>query len=96
MFYKKNSFEKEIIICSEPIRFLPYDSMKSDFNVRKVVFQNSEIWIFLVVKKNCQKRLYLKLEKDSLGMSKVLINCGIITDRKLRKKEFNTFYVIAK
>jgi hypothetical protein len=101
VFYKKDTNGKEIVIRSELIRFLPYDSVKSDFNVRKVVFKNSEIWSFWAGRKKREKRLYPKLVRDSLGVSKILNDeRGIIIDRKLRRKELEkeiyTFYVIAK
>ena len=98
VFYKKDYNGKEIIIRSEPIRFLPYDSIKSEFSVRQVVFKNSEIWSFEVEKKKSQKRLYPTLEKDSSGRRYILIDeRGFISDRKLRKetlkKEIYTFYM---
>lgn len=101
VFYKKDSNGKEIIIRSELIRFLPYDSVKTDFNVRKVVFKNSEIWSYWVEKKNLQKKLYPKLVRDSSGISKILLDeRGIIMDKKIRKrelkKEIYTFYVKAE
>lgn len=43
VFYQKDSKGKETIICSELIRFFPYDSMKIFYSLRKVVFKNSEI-----------------------------------------------------
>lgn len=101
VFYKKDANGKEIVIRSESIRFSPYDSVKSDFNVRKVVFKNSEIWSFWAGRRKREKRLYPKLVRDSLGVSRILNDeRGIIIDRKLRrkelKKEIYTFYVIAK
>jgi hypothetical protein len=101
VFYQKDSNGKEIVIRSEPIKFLPYDSVKTDFDVRKVVFRNSEIWSFWAGKKKHQKRLYPKLQRDSISNSKFLLDeRGIIMNRKLRKKELEkeiyTFYVIAK
>ncbi|MES2851551.1 hypothetical protein [Flavobacterium sp. 11] len=97
VFFKKDSDGKEIIIRSELIKFLPYDS----FNIRNVAFKNSEIWSFGVGKKNSQKRLYPKLVRDSSGIRKILLDeRGIIIDRKLRKrelkKEIYTFYVKAE
>jgi hypothetical protein len=101
VFYQKDLEGKEKIIRSEPIRFLPYDSLKTEFNVRKIVFRNSEIWSFWVEKKKSQMRLYPKLERDSLGTSKILLDeRAIIGNKKLRekelKKEIHTFYVLAK
>jgi hypothetical protein len=101
VFYKKDANGKEIVIRSESIRFFPYDSVKSDFNVRKVVFKNSEIWSFWSGRRKREKRLYPKLVRDSLGVSRILNDeRGIIIDRKLRrkelKKEIYTFYVITK
>jgi hypothetical protein len=101
IFYQKKPDGKEIILRSEPFKFLQYDSIKYDANIRKVEFKNSEIWSFWVGTKNSQKRLYPKLERDSLGISIMLLDeRGFTTDRKLRKremeKEIYTFYVIAK
>ena len=98
VFYHKNLDGKEIITRSELIRFIPYDSVKSFFNVREIKFRNSEIWSFSVKKKNGLKKLYPTLKRDSLGTSSMLLDeRGIIIDKKLRekemKKEIYTFYV---
>lgn len=101
VFYQKDSKGKETIIRSELIRFFPYDSMKTFYSLRKVVFENSEIWSFEVEKKKSQKRLYPTLERDSSGHGYMIIDeRSFISDRKLRKealkKEIYTFYVKAE
>lgn len=101
IFYQKDSRGKETIIRSELVRFFPLDSMKSFYSLRKVVFENSEIWSFEVDKKKSQKRLYPILERDSPGRSYMIIDeRSFIMDKKLRKEalknEINTFYVKAE
>lgn len=100
-FYQKNSNGKETIVRSEPINFLPYDSVKSSLNLRTVVFKNSEIWIFTAKKKKSQKRLYPTLEQETLGESIfVLDERAFIRDRKARRRayktEIYTYYVKSK
>lgn len=101
VFYKKNSNGKQIILRSEPIRFFPYDSVKSFLNLHEVVFENSEIWKFTTVKKKSQKRLYVTFERDSSGESyETLDHRGFSMDRKERRRskkiEIYTFYVKEK
>ena len=101
VFYQKDSNGKETIIRSELIRFFPYDSMKAFYSLRKVVFENSEVWSFEIEKKKSQKRLYPALNRDSSGCGYVVVDeRGFISDRKLRKealkKEIYTFYVKAE
>lgn len=101
VFYRKDSNGKDVITRSEPIRFFPYDSVKSFLNIRKVVFENSEIWSFNTENKKSQKRLYPTLERDSSRISYMIIDeQGFTTDRKARRRtekiEIYTYYVIAK
>ncbi len=101
VFYKKDSNGKQIILRSEPIRFFPYDSVKSFLNLHEVVFENSEIWKFTTVKKKSQKRLYVTFERDSSGESyETLYHIGFFMDRKERRRskkiEIYTFYVKEK
>ncbi|WP_338645579.1 hypothetical protein V5J73_10100 [Flavobacterium sp. KS-LB2] len=98
VFYQKDLKGKETIIRSELIKFFPLDSMKTFYSLRKVIFENSEIWSFETDKKKSQKRLYPTLERDSSRRGYMLIDeRSFITDRKLRKealkKEIYTFYV---
>lgn len=98
VFYKKDSLGNKIITRTEFFRFTSYDPSKSNFDVRKVVFKNEEIWSFTVIKKNRKLRLYPELIRDSIGRRKVLIDeRGMIMDKKLRKKELKkeiyTFYL---
>lgn len=101
IFYKKDSKGKQIILRSEPIRFFPYDSVKSSLNLREIVFENSEIWKFTTVKKKSQKRLYVTCERDSSGESyETLDHRGFVMDRKERRRskkiEIYTYYVKSK
>lgn len=98
VFYQKDSNGKDSVIRSELIRFFPYDSVKSFLNLRKVVFKNSEVWIFSAEKKKSQKRLYPTLERSSSGMGYMIIDeRSFIMDRKARRKaekiEIYTYYV---
>jgi hypothetical protein len=101
VFYRKDSNGKDLITRSEPIRFFSYDSVKSFLNIRKVVFENSEIWSFSAENKKSQKRLYPTLERDSSGISyRIIDERGFTMDRKARRRaqkiEIYTYYVIAK
>ncbi len=98
VFYQKDSNEKDTIIRSEQIRFFPYDSVKSFLNIRKVVFENSEIWSFSAQRKKSQKRLYPTFERSSSGISYMIIDeRGFTMDRKARRRaekiEIYTYYV---
>ena len=100
IFYKKQPNGKLIPIRSEPVNFVSYDPMKI-LNTHQVVFKNSEIWSFWISKKNGEKRLYPKMEKDSFGEIRTLLDeRGIIIDKKLRerelKKEIYTYYTRVK
>lgn len=101
VFYKKDSNGKQIILRSEPIRFFPYDSVKSFLNLHEVVFENSEIWKFTTVKKKSQKRLYVTCERDSSGESyEILDHRGFFMNRKERRRskkiEIYTYYLKSK
>lgn len=101
VFYKKDTNGNDEIIRSEPIRFFPYDSVKSFLNLHEVVFENSEIWKFTTEKKKSQKRLYPELEKDASGIRYMILDeRGFTTDRKARRRaekiEIYTYYVKSK
>lgn len=101
VFYKKDSNGKKMILRSEQINFLRYDSIKIQFDVHNVIFKNSEVWSFKVRKRKLQKRLYPELVLDSSGAREVLLDeRGIIMDKKMRKRaykrEIYTFYIKSK
>lgn len=99
VFYKKNSLGKKVVLRREQIRFLPYDSLKKRFSIRKIVFKNTEIWEFWLSHKKLKKKLYPKIDTDSLGRGQSRVNTIIINVKERKKAikiENSTFYVKKK
>lgn len=99
VFYKKDSFGKKVVLRREQIRFLPYDSLKKRFSIRKIVFKNTEIWEFWLSRKRFKKKLYPEIDTDSLGRGQSRVSTIIINVKERKKAikiENSTFYVKKK